>query len=346
MGREGLKGGAAGEVSPIPTNMRAVLTTTYGGPEVARLGEIPVLSPGPKELLVKIHASTVNRTDCAYRAGAPRIARAVYGLTAPNSKVLGCEFAAQVVEAGDEAKGEFSVGDHIFGYVEGQESGGHAEYMVVPADGSIARIPDGVSFESAAAATEGAHYALAMMRRAGVGSGTKVLVNGATGSIGSAAVQLCVAAGAEVTAVCGGQHIQVVRRMGAARVIDYETEDFTALDMEEAFDVVLDAVGKSTFGKCRRLMKANGIYTSSELGPWWQNPFLALVTLWFPWRRLIFPIPVHDKAMVEYFASLQVQGKYKPLIDREYRMEHIIEAYTYVESGRKIGNVILKVCTR
>jgi NADPH:quinone reductase-like Zn-dependent oxidoreductase len=253
--------------------MKAALRTRFGPPEVVRICELDDPEPGSDEVLVKVHATTVNRTDCAYRSGTPMVARPVYGLVRPRAGVLGCEFAG-VVEATGAGVSSFRVGDRVFGYNEGA-FGGHAEYLKIRQDRPMARIPDHITYAEAAPSTEGSHYALSMIRGAKVDRGQDVLVNGATGGIGSAAVQLLKTVGANVTAVCGTEHVQVVHSLGADAVIDYTTEDFTS--HAGTYDVVIDTVGKSSFRRVKRLLKPHGLYLSTELGPLSQNPLLALV---------------------------------------------------------------------
>jgi NADPH:quinone reductase-like Zn-dependent oxidoreductase len=253
--------------------------------------------------------------------------------------VLGNEFAGEV-EAVGSGVSSFEVGDSVFGF-NGVSFGAHAEYLTIPEDGLVATMPANLTFEEAAASTEGSHYALSLIRKAKIRSGQDVLVNGATGAIGSAAVQLLKSLGAEVTAVCDTEHLELVRGLGAARVIDYTAEDFTK--DKQTYDVVLDAVGKSSFGRCKRLLKPGGIYLSSDLGPLSQNPILALITPLFGGKRVMFPIPGDDQEMVTYFKDLIEAGTFRPLIDRRYRLDQIVEAYRYVETGRKIGNVVISV---
>jgi NADPH:quinone reductase-like Zn-dependent oxidoreductase len=228
----------------------------------------------------------------------------------------------------------------VFGYSEGR-FGCHAELLTVPQNGSIASIPANLTFVEAAPGTEGAHYALDFIRKARIHQGQTVLVNGATGAIGSAAVQLLKGLGAHVTAVCGTAHLDLVSRLGADRVIDYTREDFT-LD-EQQYDVVLDAVGRSTFGRCRRLLKPGGVYSSSELGPFCQNPVLALATALLPGKTVIFPIPRDNQAIVKHLTNLIESGTFRPVIDRRYPLDEIVQAYRYVETGQKIGNVVIEV---
>jgi len=320
--------------------MRAAVRTCYGPPEAVTIAEVPPPTPAPDELLVRVRASTVNRTDCGYRSASPFVLRAFTGLRRPRVTILGCEFAGEVEAIGAEVT-KFEVGDRVFGYVEGHP-GGHAEYLAVAQDASVATIPTDVTFETAAAATEGAHYGLSFIRGAKVRAGQDVLVYGATGAIGSAAVQLLKAMDVRVTAVCATAHVPLVEGLGADRIIDYTAGDFTKHG--QTYDVVIDAVGKSSFGACRPLLRPRGVYLSSELGPRGQNIPLALVSpLMRGRRRVIFPLPRHDQAMIEYLRGLLASGHFKPVIDRRYLLAQIVEAYRYVESGQKIGNVVIEV---
>jgi NADPH:quinone reductase-like Zn-dependent oxidoreductase len=319
--------------------MKAAVHTRYGPPEVVRVCEVDKPRPRPGQVLVMVHVATVNRTDCAYRAGTPVLARSVYGLVRPRASVLGSEFAG-VVEALGAGVTSFAVGDRVFGYNEGP-FGAHAEYLAVREDASISLMPADLTFEAAAPSTEGAHYALSMIGAAKVRSGQDVLVNGATGGIGSAAVQLVKSLGANVTAVCATGHVGLVTGLGADRVIDYTAEDFT-LD-QRTYDVVLDAVGKSSFGRSKRLLNPRGVYLSSELGPLPGNPVLALLTPLLGGRRVLFPIPKHDRAMVRHLKDLMESGDFKPVIDRRYPLDRILDAYRYVETGQKIGNVVITI---
>lgn len=319
--------------------MKAACQTRYGSPEVVEVRDVDKPAPKDNEVLVKIYATTVNRTDCAYRAARPFIIRFVSGLRRPRVPVLGTEFAG-VVEAAGPAVTSFSVGDRVFGYCEGS-FGAHAEYMRMRADRMIAHIPASLTFEEVAPSLEGSHYALKDIRSAGVSAGHDVLVNGATGAIGSAAVQILKSIGADVTAVCGTEHVGLVKSLGADRVIDYKTTDFT--QDSHTYDVVLDTVGKSTFGHCRRLLKPGGVYVSSELGPMAQNPFLALVTPLLRGKKVKFPIPTESRESVDYIGDLIESGQFKPVIDRTYPLDDIVEAHRYVETGQKIGNVVITV---
>jgi NADPH:quinone reductase-like Zn-dependent oxidoreductase len=319
--------------------MKAAVHTRYGPPDVVRIAEVEKPAAKDNEVLVKVHATTVNRTDCGLRAAKPFFVRFFTGLRRPRVTVLGNEFAGEVEAVGPGVT-SFEVGDSVFGY-SGASFGAHAEYLAIAEDGSLATMPANVTYEEAAASTEGSHYALSLIRAATIQRGQDVLVNGATGAIGSAAVRLLKRLGAGVTAVCATEHVELVRGLGADRVIDFTAEDFTR--DEQTYDVVLDAVGKSSFGRCRRLLKPRGRYLSSDFGPLSQNPMLALITPLFGGKRVRFPIPRDDQEMARYFKGLMESGAFKPVIDRRYRLDQIVEAYRYVETGQKIGNVVISV---
>ena len=321
--------------------MRAAVQTRYGPPEVVRVCEVEKPTAKANEVLVRVHATTVNRTDCACRAARPFFMRLFTGLSKPRATILGNEFAGEVEAVGSRAT-LFKVGDKVFGYNEGP-FGAHAEYLSIREDASLATMPANMTYEQAAPSTEGSHYALSHIRAAKIRSGQDVLVNGATGAIGSAAVQLLKSLGANVTAVCHTVNLGLVRGLGADRVIDYTVEDFTK--DEQRYDAVLDSVGKSSFSRCRPLLKPRGIYLSSELGPGAQNPFLALVAPLHPGKKVMFPIPKHDRNVVGYLKDLIESGEFKPVIDRTYPLDQIVEAYRYVETGQKTGNVVISIET-
>lgn len=321
--------------------MKAAIYTNYGPPEVVHLEDVEKPSPKENEVLIKVYASTVNRTDCGFRSAEYFISRFWSGLLRPKNKILGNEFAGVVESVGKNVTA-FKTRDRVFGYNDAR-FGAHAEYIVMPESGNLATIPNRISFAEAAAATEGSHYALCNIRAAKVSKGHQVLVNGTTGAIGSAAVQLLRHLGAEVVAVCETKNIALVKSLGADVVIDYQKEDFTKIDKK--FDFVFDAVGKSTFGKCKALLKEKGIYISTELGPMGQNPFLALITPLFGGRKLLFPIPSINQEDVIFLKELLASGKFKPVIDRHYSLEQIVEAHKYVETGMKTGNVIIDIAT-
>jgi NADPH:quinone reductase-like Zn-dependent oxidoreductase len=253
--------------------------------------------------------------------------------------VWGSEFAGEVVAIGNDVS-EFSVGDMVFGFDDVNGSA-HAEYMTLNANGPMVKIPKGFSFEQLAAAGEGATYALNDIEAANVAKGRNVLVYGASGAIGSAAVQVLKYMGARVTAVCGTQNVQLVKGLGADVVIDYQTEDFTKT--EGTFDFIFDAVGKSSYGACKKLLKPTGKYCSTELGKCGQNPLLAI---WFGItgsKKVIFPIPKINKQKIEYIQKLIAEGAFLPVIDKIYPLDDIVKAAEYVDSGQKTGNVVIEV---
>ena len=319
--------------------MKAIVYTKYGPPDVLQLKEVAKPTPKDNEVLIKIYATTVNRTDCAIRKAAPFISRFITGLIRPKKTILGTEFAGKIVAVGKDVT-SFKVDDKVFGF-SGNDFGAHAEYMIMPEEGSLTTMPANMTYEEAAPSTEGAHYALSFIRKANVQSGQRILINGASGAIGSAAVQLVKYFGADVTAVCNTKNMALVKSLGADKVIDYTKEDFTKDD--QMYDAVFDTVGKSTFSRCKPLLKPGGIYISSELGYMAQNPILALVTPIIGNKKVMFPIPKHSDENIVLFKKLIEAGKFKGVIDRCYPLEEIVEAYRYVETGQKTGNVIITV---
>jgi len=319
--------------------MKAIVYTKYGPPEVAKLMEVDKPIPNDKEILLKVYATTVNRTDAGFRSAEYFISRFWSGLLRPKYNILGCEFAGVVVETGKDVT-LFKTGDKIFGFND-KTWGGHGEYLTVDENDAIAFLPANLNFEEAAPITEGAHYALNNIKASKIKSGQHVLVYGATGAIGSAAVQLLKYFGANVTAVCNTRNVELVKSLGADLVIDYQTKDFTKT--ETKFDFIFDAVGKSSFGQCKPLLNKNGIYISTELGKHAENIFYALITPMFGGKKVLFPIPTISKEDVIFLKELVEKGVYKPLIDRKFTLEQIVEAYKYVETGQKTGNVVIKI---
>lgn len=323
--------------------MKAAVITAYGPPEnVLAVRDVPKPVPGGGELLVRVRASSVNRTDCGFLRAKPFVTRFFSGLTGPRMTSLGCEFAGEVEAVGSEVTG-FAVGDRVFGFDDGAW-GGHAEHKVVSQTRMVDTIPDGVSFEQAAVATEGAHYALGYVRSLGMGDGTRVLVHGATGAIGTAAVQLLKHAGAYVVATSDTRNVDLVRSLGADVVVDREQQDFTKLG--DRFDVVFDAVGKSSFRACKPLLVDGGVYVSTDLGPWAQNPPLALLGPVFRRagaKRVAFPLPKASREVIAFLRERLERGDFKPVIDRFYDLDDIVEAFRYVETGQKVGNVVVRI---
>lgn len=295
--------------------------------------------PKADQILVRVHATTINRTDCGVVTGKPFIFRFfIGGLSKPRHIITGTDFAGEVVGIGAEVS-QFKVGDKVWGLDdEGLQS--QAQFLTIDATKAVVKMPEGYSYEEVAACAEGPHYAFNFLHKIKLKKGDKVMLNGATGAIGSAALQLLKNEGIYVTAVCNTKNIELIKSLGADRIYNYESEDFTK-DTEE-YNAVFDAVGKSRFPYCKPLLKEGGIYVSSELGNRLENLYLPLLTL-FSKRQVKFPIPSNPKRSLEIMNDLLSSGKYKPVIDRTYAMSDIKEAYTYVMSGQKTGNVVLKI---
>ena len=324
--------------------MRAVVYDRYGPPDVLRLEEVARPIPKEDEVLVKVFASTVNRSDVhireANRAGGPAVmflSRLVSGLRRPRQPILGSEFAG-VVEVVGAAVTEFAAGDRVFGST-GLRFGAHAEFMCVRAGARIAHMPGGMSFEEAAPICDGALNALMCLKEADLRKGRRILIYGASGAIGTAGVQLAKYFGADVTAVTSTKNLELVRSLGPDRVIDYTQEDFTKNG--ETYNVIFDAVGKHSFRRCLGSLEPGGIYLPTD-------GFVNLVWALWPSRngdkRVVFQMPPRQtKQDVLFLKQLVEAGKFRPVIDRCYPLEDVIEAARYVETQRKTGNVVLIV---
>lgn len=312
--------------------MKAIVNTQYGSADVLQLQDIPKPHPNDYEVLIKIKATTVNRTDSGIRQAEYFIARFFTGFLKPKMHVLGTEFAGEI-EAIGKSVTQFKVGDAVFG-LSTETFGTHAEYLCLPENGSIAHKPTNLSFEEAAAICEGPYLALNYLQKVNIQKGHKILVNGASGSIGSSGVQLAKYFGADVTAVTNTKNLELAKTLGASRVIDYTKEDFTKIN--DKFDFVFDAVGKSSLFKCKNIMKPNAVYFSTELGFMYQNVFLPMFT-----NKIIFPIPKDSKEQVLLFKKMAEEGQLKAVIDRSYPFEQIPEAHRYVELGQKTGSVVI-----
>lgn len=317
--------------------MKAIVHDRYGPAEVLHLEEVERPIPADDEILVRIRATTVSRSDCGLRAAHPFFARLITGIRRPKQRILGMEFAGEVAEVGASVT-EFAVGDRVFG---ARGSGAHAEYMTIGESAAVAQMPTGMSFEEAAAVCDGVSLALPCLRGGNVGAGTSLLVYGASGAMGTAAVQLAAAFGAEVTAVCGPNAVELVRSLGAGRVIDYTAEDFTRQKVQ--YDVIFDSVGKHSFRRSRRSLKRGGIFLETDLGFGWHVPWLILWTRFFGDKRVKIGIARFRKTDLAMLKQLIEDGKFQAVIDRRYPMEDVVEATRYVETGTKIGNVVLTV---
>jgi NADPH:quinone reductase-like Zn-dependent oxidoreductase len=305
---------------------------------VLRVGDVERPAPKADEVLVRIHASTVTRADAMGVRGVEyRFTRVFTGIRRPRRTILGTEFAGRVEDVG-AAVTEFRVGDNVFGVA----AGANAESVTVRESGVIAQKPTVLAYEQAAAVPDGSLLALTCLRPAYPLRGKSVLVHGAAGSIGTAAVQLLAHHfEAEVTAVCDTKDVELVRSLGARVVLDRLREDFT--ESGKTYDVIFDAVGKHSFRRCRRSLKPGGIYISVDLGFMYHVPLLAIVTRFVGSRRATLGIGRYRKEDLLLVKELVDAGKYRPVIDRSYALDEVVEATRYVETGQKTGNVVLRI---
>ena len=320
--------------------MRAVVHDRYGPPEVLRVAEVARPVPEDDEVLVRVHNSTVTRTDTGLRNTEYPFTRLITGIRRPKRTIAGSEFSGRIEEVG-AAVTDFRIGNEVFGI----EGGANAEYVAVRENGVIAQKPTGLTFGEAAAVPDGSLLALSCMRAAYPLRGKSVLVYGAAGSVGTAAVQLLAHHfEAEARAVCDTKDVELVRSLGARDVLDRFREDFTKNGT--TYDVIFDAVGKHSFRRCRRSLKPGGIYISMDLGFMYHVPLLALITRFVGSRRATLGIGRYRKEDLLLIKELVETGKYRPVIDRTYALDEIVEAAGYVESGQKTGNVVLRVSER
>ena len=315
--------------------MKAAVRHKYGTPEVLTIKDLEIPTPKEHEVLIKIYATTVNRTDCHVLRGKPFMMRAFTGLFKPRLASTGSDFAGQVVAVGRNVQ-SLEEGDKVMGFSGVFGCGSHTQYMTFPETKGIITMPDKLSYEEAAACLEGAVYAASGINTLRPKAGQKALVNGATGAIGSAQVQILKSYGVDVTAVCSSANIAIVQSLGADRVIDYATEDFTKGN--DQYDIIFDAVGKSTFSKCKQVLKKNGIYSSSDPDMFW-----AIITSLHGSKKAKFSSLPNIKAELNFIKTLIEKGNFKPLIDKKYPLEEIANAYEYVATGQKLGNVILNL---
>ena len=317
--------------------MKASIRRNYCSPSQINVEQIEKRQPKHNEVFIKVYATTVNRTDCANLTAKPFIMRFVLGLLKPRKIILGTDFAGEIVAIGKNIK-SFNVGAKVFGFVDtGAES--QAEYLTTAVD-NIFPIPENINYKQAAASLEGAHYAYSFVHKVNIKSGQSILINGATGGIGSALLQFIRQYDVKITATCNTKNINLIQSLGADKIIDFTKEDFT--DSNDKYDFVFDTVGKSTFGKCKSLLKTKGVYISSELGPYSQNIFYPLLTLMSN-KKVIFPIPFAQHQTIPYITNHLEAEKFKPVIDRTYLLEDISKAYQYVINGQKTGNVLIDV---
>jgi NADPH:quinone reductase-like Zn-dependent oxidoreductase len=310
--------------------MRAVTFDRYGPPDVLRIEDVAQPVPKEDEVLIRVHAATATRSDCGLRSAEYFVGRFFTGLFRPRQRLVGIEFAGEVAAVG-AAVTELAAGDRMFGIC----SGGNAEYVCIGEAGVIARIPDGTTYEEAAAIADGALSAMSLLGPR-VEKGDHVLVYGASGSIGVGGVQVAKHLGAHVTAVCNTKNVELVRSLGADEVIDYLKEDFTK--NRETYDIVFDAAGKHSFLRCKRSIAPDGIYITTDPGFMWHDAVVSLFT-----KRAKLGIVRYRKEDILEVAELLERGEYRPVIDRTYPLEDVIDAHRYVDTHQKTGNVVLTI---
>lgn len=320
--------------------MKAVIYKKFGAPEVLELVEIAKPVPQKDEVLIKIKATTVTNADCYMRRADTLFSRIILGLFKPKKRyqILGTEFSGIIAAVGTEVQ-EWRTGDEIFGF-RGFGTGCYAEFKCMKSTGSLALKPKNVTLEEAASLVDGATTALFFLKeKAGIKPGQKVLINGASGSIGTFAVQLAKYFGAEVTGVCSSKNIELVTSLGADKVIDYSKVDFTK--NHESYDIIFDTVSKSTFGKCKNVLTKNGLYIDTMFS--FTRVLQSIWTNRFCKKKVIFAMSVNKKTALNYIKELVENGKLKTIIDRIYTLDQLTDAHKYVESGHKKGNVVVKI---
>ncbi|MCX9076594.1 MAG: NAD(P)-dependent alcohol dehydrogenase [Candidatus Methanoperedens sp.] len=330
--------------------MKAVVYTEYGSPDVLQVKEVAKPTPKDNEVLIKVHANSVNFGDIIARklgTVAPHgfympslfwlFARMEFGFNKPKKATLGSEFGGAIEAVGKDVT-RFKIGDAVFGY-RGMNMGANAEYLCMPADGMIAIKPGNMSYEEAATIPGGTLTALSLLRKVDIQRGQKILINGASGGIGSAAVQLAKHFGAEVTGVCGTPRLEFVKALGADKVIDYTKDDFT--QSSETYDLIFDVLGKSSFAHCKRVLKPNGrlLYASFKM----KQVFQMLWTSKIGSKKVICALSSEKLDDLILIKELAEAGKIKSIIDRCYPLEQVADAHRYVENGHKMGNVVIRV---
>jgi NADPH:quinone reductase-like Zn-dependent oxidoreductase len=320
--------------------MKAAVNTRYGSPDVLEIRHVPKPEPKAGEVLVKVYATSVTRSDCGLRRPHPQLVRLFAGLLRPKRTILGIDFAG-VVEAVGVGVTSFKPGDRVFG-LSPDEYGAHAEYLCVPETAAMATMPADTPFGEAVVC-EGAWYADTYLRAFQLKPGHSILIYGAGGAIGTAAVQLAKSYGAKVTAVVATRHLDLARQLGADRVIDYTAQDFTQIG--ETFDFIFDAVGKTSYFRCRRLLKPKGVFAATDLGPWCQNLLLTIWSSIVGHRKVIFPLPQSSSAgvFVAFLKTLIEAKQFRAVIDQILPLDAIAAAYRYVETEQKTGIVVISV---
>ncbi|WP_129691200.1 NAD(P)-dependent alcohol dehydrogenase [Gottfriedia acidiceleris] len=323
--------------------MKAIICTKYGPPEVLQIKEVEKPKIKDDEVLIKIHATTVTAGDVKLRSSDfPFMywlpSRLMFGLTKPKNKISGCELAGEIVKVGKNVR-NFKIGDQVFGY-SGFTFGANAEYISLHEEGVLAKKPINMSFEQAAAVPVGALTALHFLRRSIIQNGQKVLIYGASGSVGTYAIQLAKYFGTEVTALCSTSNLELVRALGANEVIDYTNEDLAK--SKKTYDIIFDTVGKSSFSNCKRMLNKDGVYLLSavwKLSVYFQAIWSNLISN----KKAILGVANMNNEDLNYIKALIEADKLKAVIDRQYPLDQIVDAHRYVEKGHKKGNVVINI---
>jgi len=320
--------------------MKAATVARYGSPGVIEVRDVPAPVPGPDEVLVRVHAATVNRTDCGELLH-PTLIRLLTGARGSRRSILGMDFAGTVQAVGPSAS-LFKPGERVFGMCGSRNNGAQAEYFCMPETGAIARLPANLRFDQAIVC-EGAFYANPIIERFALKPGHKILIYGASGAIGTAALQLAKDRGAEVTAVVAGRHLGLARSLGADLAVDYAADEFDQLG--RSFDFVLDAVGKLGVRRWRRWLKPEGVFAATDRGPWSQNLLFVLWSRVTGSGRVVIPLAKRGsgQAFVNGLREKIEAGRFVPVIDRSYPLAAIADAYRYVQTGEKAGVVVVDV---
>ena len=317
--------------------MRAVVYDRYGPPEVQHLDEVDRPVAADDELLVHVRATSVTRTDAGLRSAELVISRFVTGIVRPRARILGMEFAG-TVEAVGKAVTEFMPGDEVFGIAP---AGAHAEFVTVRERGAVAHKPANLSWVEAAGVCDGVGLARPCLEVAGLQAGHELLIYGASGSVGTAGIQLARRIGARVTAVCSARNVELVTSLEPDEVIDYTEEDFTKRG--PIYDVIFDAVGQHSFRRARSALKPRGTYVDTDLGYFFHLPLVVLATRFAGGQQARIGLARFHKEDVLYLKALLEAGTYRPVIDRTYTLDEVVEATRYVETGRKAGNVVIVI---
>jgi 2-desacetyl-2-hydroxyethyl bacteriochlorophyllide A dehydrogenase len=317
--------------------MKAAVYTQYGLPEVLQRKEVATPAPKENEILVRIKATAVNSGDVRLRKADPVAVRLFFGLLKPKINILGSVFSGEVERVGKQVK-RFNVGDQVFGHTD-MRFGAYAEYICLPEDGSLALKPLGISHNEAAAIPFGGVTALHFIKKAMIKANQKVLIVGASGAVGSAAVQLAKSYGAIVTGVCSTSNIDLVKSIGADKVIDYAKEDFTRNG--EVYDLVFDAVNTVSVSRTLKSLTKNGtmILSAGGMTEMLHGLWISMTSS----KTVMTGVISHTAADIIFLKELIESGKFKPVIDRTYPLEEIAEAHAYAETGRKKGNIIITI---